>query len=839
MRRRLTVPLLLAFAASVVVHPSSAVAAGPDGLQLFESKIRPVLVQSCYACHSTGKDAKVKGDLRLDTKAGLLRGGSTGKPAVVPGDPEKSLLVEAIRYHNDELLMPPKARLAAEVVQAFEAWVRMGAPDPRTDAPLAAAAGQVGDGGAASHYKPPAAGSAEAKAHWSFRPVVPTDPPVVRDTAWAKTDADRFVLAKLEEKHLTPAAPADRRTLIRRATFDLTGLPPTPAEVDAFAADPSSDAFTKVVDRLLASPAYGERWGRHWLDLARYADTAGESADYPVPQAYRYRDYVIAAFNADKPYDAFVREQVAGDLLPAADDAARREHIVATGFVATARRFSVRPEREVHLTIDDTLDVLGKSVLGLSLSCARCHDHKFDPVPASDYYALYGIFSSTRYPMPGCEEIKFQKDFVPLVSQDEAERVLGPYKAKVAAAEQEIRDAQKARRAATDQKEQDTLRARERAAEKAAERLAREAPDVETAYAVADADKTGDAPIQLRGEPYNKGPVAPRGFLTVLGGQKLPADYQGSGRLELARWLTDPANPLTARVMVNRIWQHHFGRGLVKSASDFGIRGTPPTHPEMLDYLAGRFVAGGWSVKAMHRQIMLSATYQQSAAGDAANTAIDPANDLWWRADRRRLDAEEIRDAMLAVGGRLDASPGGAQPFPPMAKWGFTQHAPFTAVYPSDKRSVYLMVQRIRRHPFLATFDGADPNATTGERLVSTTPLQALFMMNDPFVHEQAAALADRATAQAVAETMSRATIAGPGNSGPTGDVARHVAAAFRLALLRPPLPEEAAAAESYLREFRQKAEADGVAAGADAGKAALASLCRALLASNEFLFVE
>jgi hypothetical protein len=875
-RAALLAAITLPLAASQInaaPQPSAASPAAaqpsPDGVAFFESKIRPVLVDACYSCHSTAKDANIKGDLRVDTRVGLLKGGSGGKPAVVPGNPDASTLVQAIRYGDPDLLMPPKKRLPPEVVKDFEAWVKMGAPDPRTDDPAATAVAGPGIAGAAHVYKAPAPDSDEARAHWAFRAVQAPTVPDVKDASWVKNDVDRFVLAKLEERGLKPADRADRRTLLRRATFDLTGLPPTPEEVDAFESDGSPDAFAKVVDRLLASPAYGERWGRHWLDVARYADTAGESSDYPVPQARKYRDYVIAAFNADKPYDRFVREQVAGDLLPAADEMQRREQIVATGFVATARRFSVRPEREVHLTIDDTLDTTGKAFLGLSLSCARCHDHKFDPIPAADYYALYGIFASTRYPMPGCEEVKFQKDFVPLLEPAEAEKVLGPYQAKLAAAEKEFAEAKRLRREARDQKEQDALRKRERDAQKQAEALAGEAPQVEDAYAVVDGPSPADAAVQLRGEPFNAGPVVRRGFLTVLGGQKLPDGYQGSGRLELAKWLTDPANPLTARVMVNRVWQHHFGRGLVATPNDFGVRGAKPTHPELLDYLAGKFVAGGWSVKGLHRLVMLSATYQTGGGGDAGtadvrdtsvaehsaavaernaavderNAAIDPTNELLWRFDRRRLDAEQIRDAMLAVSGKLEPTPmdGGRpvtadHPFPPKAKWGFTQHAPFQAVYETSRRSVYLMVQRIRRHPFLATFDGADPNASTADRPASTTPLQALFVMNDPFVHASADGLAARAGEVAVPES-SASTTASPAT--PPGDAA-NVERAYRLALGRPPSAGEAAAAASYLREFKAKAAVDGVAAAGDeAAQAALASLCRVLLSSNEFLFIE
>ena len=866
------------------VKPKAEPKLSSEGVAFFESKIRPVLVESCYSCHSAGEGAKVKGDLRVDTRDALRKGGSGGKPGVVPGDVEASAIIQAIRYTDQDLLMPPKKRLSAAVVKDFETWVKMGAPDPRTDQPAGDVAGGKNaknatgagsgasagpDAASAAHaYKAPAPESAEAKGHWSFKPVQSPTPPAVKDTGWAKNDVDKFVLAKLEERGLRPVAQADRRTLIRRATFDLTGLPPTPEEVDAFASDQSPDAFAKVVDRLLASPAYGERWGRHWLDVARYADTAGESADFPVPQAHKYRDYVIGAFNADKPYDQFVREQIAGDLLPAKDEEARKQQVVATGFVATARRFSVRPEREMHLTVDDTLDTMGKAVLGLSLSCARCHDHKFDPIPSADYYALYGIFASSQYPMPGCEELQFQKDFVPLLSKDEYAKTVQPYREKLATLEAEASQAKDDAWKGRATKEVEALRKRADETKKAAEKLAAAAPQVDDAYAIVDGKEGVDAYVQLRGEPSNHGPTVRRGFPAVLGGQKLPDGYKGSGRLELATWLTDPANPLTARVMVNRVWQHHFGRGLVATPNDFGFRGAAPTHPELLDYLATQFVKDGWSVKALHRRVLLSATYQTGGGGDAGsgdasvaesnNVTIDPTNELLWRFERRRLDAEQIRDAMLAVSGKLESVPmeaghpdAGDHPFPTKDKWKWSQHNPFQAAYETNRRSVYLMVQRIRRHPFLATFDGADPNASTGDRLVSTTPLQALFMMNDPLVFASAEGLAARANAavtadgkafegrRSAADVDGNGGISGTAAATVTGDAAR-VDRAYRLAFGRSPSAGEAAAAASYLREFKAKAVADKVATdGAAADQAALVSLCRVLLASNEFLFVE
>ena len=498
---------VLLLAASV----ASAAEPAPNGDEFFEKEVRPLLVERCLKCHD---DAKAKGDLKLTSRDRLLKGGDRG-PAVTPGKPDDSLLIQAVRY-DDKPKMPPDGKLGDADIGVLSRWVEMGAPWPKA-AVLAAPAGEfrITD---------------EQRRFWSFQPVKATEPPAVKDAAWNGSPIDRFVQAKREAMGLSPVALADKRVLIRRATFDLTGLPPAPEEIGAFLADDSPRAFEKVVDRLLASPAYGERWGRFWLDVAHYADTAGETADFPVPQAYRYRNYVIDAFNSDKPYDQFVREQIAGDLLtPALTLPARRaERLVATGFIAGARRFGFDPQNYQHLTIDDTIDTMGKAVLGLTVACARCHDHKFDPISQADYYALYGIFDSTKYPFPGSEEHKGPSDFPKLA-------------------------------------------------------------DGEPVYALAEGTPH-DAPIQKRGDPKNPGPVAPRRFLQILGGQPLPADGKGSGRLQLAEWLTDPKNPLTARVMVNRIWQHHFGEGLVRTPNNFGKQGRTPTNPELLDYLADQFV---------------------------------------------------------------------------------------------------------------------------------------------------------------------------------------------------------------------------------------------------------
>ena len=789
--------------------PVQAAAPSAESLDFFERKIRPLLVERCYECHSQ-EAKKIQGGLLLDSREAVLKGDERG-PIIVPGDPEHSPLLKVVRQQDGALPTPPWHQLASVQIADLESWVKLGAPDPR--GPTAKAAGRTNT-----------IDFTAAKKFWSFQPLQHSPPPAVQNKRWAKNPIDSFVLAKLEDRGMTPMTAASRRVLIRRATFDLTGLPPTPEEIEAFLDDRSSKAFEKVIDRLLASPRYGERWGRHWLDVVRYADTAGDSADYPVPQAYRYRDYVIDSFNRDKPYDQFIREQLAGDLLPADSETERAERTIATGFIATSRRFGVHPE--MYLTIEDTIDVTGRALLGLTLSCARCHDHKFDPIPTQDYYALYGIFNSTRYPFPGSEEDRRQKDFVPLIAKEEVDVIRQPFQAKLEAVEAEIKNLTgelKAAKAAVRNGETPARNTAQldkliTAAGKERDAILDQIPPYPTAFAVAESTPV-NARVQKRGEPSNQGEEVPRRFLQVLGGQELPAGTKTSGRLELAGWIADQKNPLTARVMVNRIWQHHFGKGLVATPSDFGTRGLAPTHPELLDFLATRFIESGWSVKSMHRLMMLSATYQLASDDAPKNSRRDPNNDFLWRANRQRLDAEAIRDAMLFVSGELDLTPGGAHPFPPETKWNFTQHAQFNAVYESRKSSVYLMQQRIKKHPFFATFDGADANATTAARQVSTTPLQALFMMNDPFAHEQAEKFAVRLL-------------------GSTSSEARSIDLAWRLAYGRPATREEAKEAREFLRRHWLRLAAKRVPLDQRVEQL-WAGLTRVLLGSNEFLFVD
>jgi hypothetical protein len=727
--------------------PSASLAAqesaSADGLELFEKKIRPVLHAQCLKCHGPEKQ---KGGLRVDSRSALLKGGDSG-PAVVPGNPEKSLLLKALKQTDRDLIMPPPKsgrKLTDALLGDIEAWIRGGAPFP----------------GAAD--SPPLR-------HWSFQPL--RDPAV---PGGAKNPIDALLKQGPADR-----APADRRTLIRRVTYDLTGLPPTPDEVEAFVGDASPEAFATLVDRLLASPAYGEKWGRKWLDLVRYADTAGENSDYPVPNAWRYRNYVIDAFNRDLPYDQFLREQIAGDLLAEGAPPGRyAELVTATGYLAVARRFGHDIDRDMHLTYEDVIDTMGKSLLGLTLGCARCHNHKYDPVTTRDYYALYGILASSRFSFPGCEAKQAPRDMVPMLPAAQLESTLKPWRDELSKLEAEMqRDPGAQDDKAVLKKQIDEVRSRK--------------PATDVAYGVVEGS-AADARLQNRGEPEQPGDPVPRRNLELLGGQPL-GDPRRSGRLDLAAWISDPKNPLTARVMVNRIWQGHFVTGIVATPNDFGTRGAAPTHPELLDYLASRFIESGWSVKAMQRLILCSAAYQ---AG---------------RFPRRRLDAEEIRDSLLLASNELDRSPGAGHPFPPEKQWKFTQHNPFKAVYDTKRRSVYLMTQRIQRHPFLALFDGPDTNASTPRRDTSTVPTQALYFLNDPFFHARAEALAKRLLALPALD---------------------RVAAAHRICFQRAPQASEDRSAGAFLEACRAEL-------GAGAELAAWSAYARTLLGSNEFLYLD
>ena len=906
----------MAYAAEPESPPASAgdptgaeAPATAEGLTLFESKIRPILVEHCYECHAADSK-KLQGGLVLDTRAGLRQGGDSG-PAVVPGNPDDSLLLSALKYESFE--MPPKGPLPARVIADFEAWIRLGAPDPREGKSVARQGLDIEAG----------------RKHWAFQPPRAVQPPPVKQADWPRGPIDQFVLARLEQAGLAPVADADRATWLRRVYFDLIGLPPSPEELDAFVADRAPGAAERVVDRLLASRHFGERWGRHWLDVARFAESSGGGRSMVFPEAWRYRDYVIEAFNADLPLDQFLTEQLAGDLLPTDDRAVRERRLVATGYLMLgAINYEEQDKRQLEMdVVDEQLEAVGKGMLGMTLGCARCHDHKFDPIPTRDYYALAGIFRSTSLLRHDNVSKWIERE---LPTSADARAAIEQHAARVAALKAELAEARRrlaevvraergptaapievamlegivlddtaARRVgewtdstlyktyvgngyvhdANSDKGTKTLTfapefpaaglyevrlaytpgdnraprvpveilhldgefsgqidetveppiegrfvslgqfrfdesnqwfvmvsnegtdgyvvvdcvqflpvdenatadspaavaappqaapvakaaagspsapgAANGADEKATvarleaemKRLEAEAPRVPQAMAVADDEKMVDCAVCIRGNPHQLGPVVPRGFLQVatLGdAPRIPAD--ASGRRELAAWLTDPQHPLTARVFVNRAWHWLFGVGLVRTVDNFGTTGEAPSHPELLDYLATDFVAHGWSVKRLVRQLVLSRTYQLSSEPEPRALAADPEARLRWRMARRRLDAESIRDAMLAQSGQLDLSYLGSTISDPAVLKAMKADMPteYTFEFTDTRRSVYTPAFRNRVHELFEVFDFADQNTVAGQRNVSTVAPQALYLLNSPWVIEQAQAAARR-----------------------------------------------------------------------------------------------
>jgi hypothetical protein len=870
-----TVPALLAQPA-----PSSVDA------DFFETKIRPLFAEKCYACHTEAR----MGGLQLDSREHFLRGGKSG-PIAVPGDPDASLLVKALRYDANPK-MPPTGKLAPVQIAAVEAWVKAGAVWPQD--------------GKAGPLSPPYKITAEQRAFWSFVPVKPVSPPDVKDADWERTEIDRFIASKLDARGLRPARPADRRTLIRRATYDLTGLPPTTEEVDAFEQDRAPDAFAKVVDRLLASPRYGERWGRLWLDVARYSDDRLDSErDNPYPASFRYRDWVIRAIQNDMPYDVFVKAQIAGDQLPD-----HEKYEAGLGF------YALSPEMQ-----DDRVDATARGFMGLTVACAQCHDHKYDPIPTRDFYSLMGIFRNTdlhEIPLAPKEtvdafkakkalieekekELKeyaeaqsaqlglilaadtadyllassqgssqvpdapavstldpgtlarwtkyladpekqhpFLKDWyaatTAAASDDERTKAAAEFQAQVVAviAEKKHVDDENLVRLGLNPTRDDLSKANLVSLDRAKfglwedmlgehgvlhygdskkeeqqidrflsgvwlDRLTRLRAqvaslkkDLPPAYPVlqtiADKEKPEEQHVWIRGSENNPGDLAPPHFLAILSPAEPQTFQRGKERLQLAEAIASPGNPLTARVIVNRVWQHHFGYGLVRTPSNFGAQGDRPSHPELLDYLAGWFVREGWSLKKLHRKIMLTAAYGLGDEISGRNFAEDPDNRLLWRYNRRRLDAESLRDSLLFVSGKLDLQTGG--PAVPLEK-------------ENNRRAVYGYISRRQLDPMLALFDFPNPNNTSEQRLQTAVPLQKLFLMNSPFVIEQSTALTARVAANA------------------SGDDQR-ITATYRIALQRDPTPEERRLAHEFIKR--------------NAG--AWPEYTQVLLSSNEFVYL-
>ncbi len=909
--------LLLATLAAASAPAFAAVTAEPTKEQaaFFESKIRPILADNCYKCHSLEK-GKSKGGLTLDTREGVLKGGEDG-PAIKPGDPAGSPLIKAINYQDKDLQMPPSkdgGKLTDTQIAALTEWVKMGAPDPRKDEVKSKLTGLTDT----------------ARHHWAYQPVTKPAQPAVKNRAWCRTAVDTFILAKIEEKGMLPMPDVGREALLRRASYDLTGLPPTPQEVQAYMSDDTPQAFAKVIERLLASPAYGERWGRYWLDTARYADTIGgdknnKKLDYRFPYAWTYRDYVIKAFNDDKPYDQFITEQLAADKLPdiKPDDA----RMAALGFLTVGERFQNQND-----VINDRIDTVTKGFLGLTVACARCHDHKFDPIPTKDYYALHGVFASSTEPaekpviaMPSAEKsADFQKKFIEIEAENRATyyRVIGEETAKfrtspgpymmagrrkgAKASEEELKarieliakhklDPQLLQEVARTVRPNDPVGApfkmfmelessdfpdkaagviAEMASGKgrvknlnplvaaafkdakpqslqdvadiyaklfataetkakdylkaASEAKALPVPGFDAALAqlvempfhidaagtldtehlrdavarwpqqmtnragfafakinelqltnsgapvramvLADLPKPKDSAVFIRGQAETKGEVVPRRFLEVLSpeGRAAPFAKDSSGRLDLARCIAAKTNPLTARVVVNRVWMHHFGEGFVRTPDDLGTQSEPPTHPELLDYLASYFMESGWSLKKLHRVIMLSRVYQESSDTNKQYEQIDSQNRLLWRANIRRLDFEAMRDSLLVFSGRLDRTLGG-------------QPVNLTDEPYSYRRSVYGYIDRGNLPELMQSFDFSDPDMPNSKRATTIVPQQALFLMNSP-----------------MAVDVARRIIARREISGASDDLAR-VIALYRVIFQRNPRPPEIQTAMQFV----------------------------------------
>ncbi len=809
----------------------------------FEKHIRPLMVQHCYQCHSA-KSKEPDGKLLLDSRSGWLEGGENG-PSVVPGEVDSSLLIRAVRYADPDLQMPPIKPLSKEDVAKLEKWVRMGAPGPGHSEIIAA-----------DNPADPIAG----KDHWAFRPLSQT--PVrerhgaatLANQDWAVSPIDDFVMAKLLEHNLRPVHDADRRDLVRRVYFQLTGLPPTFEQIEAFLDDEQEDALERLVDSLLASPALGERWGRHWLDLARYADSNGLDENFLFREAWRYRNWVIRAVNNDLPLDRFVLEQIAGDLLPFDSIEQRDEQRIAAGFLVIGPKVLLgNDEKNQRMEIaDEQIDTIGKAILGQTLGCARCHDHKFDPVPTADYYAIAGILASTSV-MEKRHMLNEQRVMERLVGlgptgnqaddayeeywrsqpkpndkKKKAESVLealkkGNGESEFSALLEKNREAVAIEAVNYCKTREERIAAQEAFIAELATAISKPPKIPPRAMIPTDVKEPADEHIRIAGQFDRLGESVPRGFLTVLSpSKKMEIPSQQSGRIELGHWLFDresPASHLVARVQANRIWHHLIGVGLVRTVDNFGRTGEPPSDPELIDYLASELIKSGWSTKSLIRQIVLSRTFGLSSHFDAANATTDPENRLLWRAHRRRLDPESFRDAMLAAAGKLDLTPmdSSVSYLGDQATAVGANKVRRRTDFPN--RSVYLPVIRNDLPELFNVFDFANPHVTSGARPNTTVPTQGLFVLNDELVMKAADATAKRILADC-----------------PTKDVGRRINRMFELILQSHATPVELQEMESFLSKTEPLLVQE---LGEEAEVRALSTLCHALFASSRFLFLE
>lgn len=716
-----------------------------EGIRFFETRIRPLLVNRCCECH--GEDLQESG-LRLDTWSAIQAGGGSGR-AIVPGQPDRSLLMAAVRYQDPSLQMPPDDKLSDQEIADLARWIAAGAPHPERDPNQPV----PGEGGAGYERV--------TEDYWSFQPLAAVELPRVNDQDWVRSPIDTFILQGLESAGLQPNPPSDKVTYIRRVTYGLTGLPPTPEEIADYLADDLPDADERLVDRLLASPQYGERWGRHWLDVARYADSNGLDENVAHGNAWRYRDWVVSAWNRDIPYDRFVREQIAGDLYPSDDPRVVHERVTATGFLSLGPKVLAEVDKtkmEMDI-IDEQLDTLGRAFMGLTLGCARCHDHKFDPISAEDYYGLAGILKSTRTMETFKTIARWYEHEIP--SQEELE-ARAAHAAEVEQQKEAIE--QFVARATTQLQSQlaegaplpenpeehfpDEAKAELKELREQLKSLEASPPEVSAAMGVTEGD-ISDLAVHLRGSHLSLGEVVPRRFPTVLTRSELGLEdpsvpEDASGRRELAEWLTHPEHPLTTRVMANRLWRWHFGRGLVDSPDNFGKLGSLPTHPELLDWLANELVHKDWSLKRMHRMILLSSTYRMSSELREDGLQADPENRLMWRAPLRRLEAEALRDGLLLASGRLDRAMGGSMLHVKNHAFFFDHTSKDSTSYDSDRRSLYLPIVRNNMYDGFQLFDYTDSSVLLGDRETTTVPTQALFMMNSDLLEKGAEALAQR-----------------------------------------------------------------------------------------------